>query len=225
MKEKVLVIAAHPDDELIGCGGALLRHQAHGDGIKLVFLADGCSSRPSSELEQEINAREAIARKVAERLGALEPSFLRLPDNQCDSMTLLKVVQLVESAISDYSPTCIYTHHRSDLNVDHRVANAAVMTIFRPQPNAQAATILSFETASSTGWDADGSGHFRPNRYVDISPWADEKLELLKLYASEMREYPHARSLGAIQALAMSRGASVGLNHAEAFVVEREILR
>ena len=216
---------AHPDDELIGCGGALLRHKAQGDEIKLVFLADGCSSRSHHEIEREITAREEIARRVADRLSSSEPSFLRLPDNQCDSVALLKVVQLVESAISGYCPTTIYTHHRSDLNIDHRVANAAVMTIFRPQPNAHATTILSFETASSTGWDAEGSGHFRPNRFVDITPWADEKLELLKLYASELREYPHARSLAAIQALAMSRGASVGLSQAEAFVVEREILR
>ena len=223
MSLKILIIAAHPDDEALGCGGTLARHAAHGDEIHILFLADGESSRPDNH---DIKGRNKAAENAASELGCEPPILLGLADNQMDTLSLLEIVQKIEKVIEKISPTIIYTHHGGDLNVDHQIAHQATLTAVRPQPDCPVNKIYGFETLSSTEWASpDQDTGFRPNHFVDIYNYMDNKLAALKCYEQEMRPFPHARSYEAVKALATYRGVSVGVKAAEGFTVIREIVR
>ena len=218
----ITVIAAHPDDEVLGCGGTMARHAAAGDEVHAVFLADGVTSRVSSEADMQ--ARMRAANNAARVLGAQPPVFFGLPDNRLDSLDLLDVVQKLERLLAEIRPEIIYTHSATDLNIDHRITHQAVLTACRPQPGSTVRTIYAFEVLSSTHWAShEMVPAFQPSRFVDISAHLQQKLEALACYAEEMRPYPHARSAEAVEALARHRGATVGLEAAEAFSVIREI--
>ncbi|WNK01382.1 PIG-L deacetylase family protein [Thalassospiraceae bacterium LMO-JJ14] len=222
---RVLVVAAHPDDEVLGCGGAMARHAMEGDKVNVLFLADGVSSRLGDNFEAECTERENCARLASEILGAGPPEFLRLPDNAMDSLPLLKVVNLVEEVISRFVPSIIYTHHGGDLNIDHRIAHQAVITSCRPVPGSPVRAIYGFETLSSTEWASPASGTaFRPNRFVDITSTLELKTRALSAYKQEIQAFPHIRSHEALAALVRLRGATAGVGAAEAFAVEREIV-
>lgn len=223
----VLVMAAHPDDEVLGCGGTIARHAARGDEVHVVLVADGTSSRPGAVGRRDlIEARAAQAAEAARLLGAQPPRLLGLPDQRLDSASLLDLTQALERVLGDVRPSIVYTHHGADLNLDHRLVFQAVLTACRPVPGSSVTKIYTFETMSSTEWSAPaiGSG-FQPSRFVDISDEFETKLSALAAYASEMREFPHPRSIEAVKALALFRGASAGLRAAEAFEVIRDIER
>ena len=227
VKEKILVVAAHPDDELLGCAGAVAWHLDRGDEVAVMIMAEGITSRDAdSDNAEELDALKREASSAARILGMdREPDFCKLPDNRMDSMDLLDIVKLVEKKIFDFQPSTVYTHHSGDLNIDHRLTHEAVLTAARPVPGACVRNIYTFETVSSTEWGvADIANRFAPTRYINISTFIDKKLDALSCYGSEMRECPHARSLKNVKILAASRGASVGCEYAEAFVVVREIL-
>ncbi len=218
----VLVVAAHPDDEVLGAGGALARHQAEGDAITILLLSNGEDSRGSALADA--GKRKQQAETAAGMLGA-RVFFDDLPDNAFDSVPLLDIARKVESVIRDVQPAVIYTHFSNDLNIDHRLTAQAVLTAARPQPGFPVRQILSFEVRSSTEWqDKNMPEQFTPGYYTDISEYIERKKELLSVYADEMREYPHPRSLDGVQALAAYRGTEVGMRFAEAFQVVR-ILR
>ena len=223
---KILVVAAHPDDEALGCGGTIARHASEGDVVEVAFLADGVASRPSAartEFEAALAEREAAAVKAAKLLGAQPPRFLKFPDNACDSVPLLEIAQKLEKILDEVKPKVIYTHHVNDLNVDHRIAHQAVLTACRPVPGVSVRSVHAFETASSTEWEPAGLVRsFQPTRFVDISLFRDAKRAALSAYATEMRPFPHPRSMEAIEAQWTMRGAQSGLEAAEAFVVIRE---
>ena len=223
----VLVIVAHPDDEILGCGGTLAWHVKNGDNVFVLFLADGEGSRHTAQynVNNKYSAREKMANNAADIIGIKETSFLRLPDNRMDSIPLLDIVQKIEPYIQQQSPNFIYTHHSGDLNIDHRMTHQAVMTACRPQPNFCVSSILCFEVPSSTEWQSPNSNTpFIPNWFVDISDTLKVKEEALKKYENELHSFPHARSWEAIKSLAKWRGASVGAEAAEAFVLTRHIL-
>ena len=223
-QDTVVVIAAHPDDEVLGCGGTIARHAAKGDSVHILFLADGVSSRQNTS-EGASESRLEAACRAASILGAYPLSTLALPDNRLDSIVLLEIVQGVESFLAATKPTIIYTHHGGDLNVDHRIAHQATITAARPQPEYSVRAIYSFETPSSTEWATSAIGHsFVPNHFGDIGDYLSVKHEALVQYDAEMRAFPHARSFEAVEALQKWRGASVGLDAAEAFVCERVII-
>jgi LmbE family N-acetylglucosaminyl deacetylase len=222
MSERILVVAAHPDDEALGCGGTLRVHANRGDSIAILFLADGVTARDGSK--SGLAERRAAAVKASHLMGASEPRFLDFPDNRLDAVALLDLAKAVENYAREVSPTIVYTHHGGDLNVDHRRAHQAVMTAFRPVSGSGVRGILAFETPSSTEWSNLASGPiFTPDRFVDISETLAVKLELIKAYESEMREFPHPRSAKAVEALSVWRGASAGLRAAEAFETLRWI--
>lgn len=224
MPERILVVAAHPDDEALGCGGTLRVHANRGDSIAILFLADGVTARDGSKTG--LTERRVAAAKAAKLMGASEPRFLDFPDNRLDTVALLDLAKAVETYAREVSPTVIYTHHGGDLNVDHRRTHQAVMTAFRPVPGSSVKGIFAFETPSSTEWSNLASGPiFAPDRFVDISGTLGVKLELMKAYEHEMREFPHPRSQKAVEALAVWRGASAGLAAAEAFETLRWIER
>ena len=217
--KRVLVVAAHPDDEVLGCGGTIARHVGKGERVQVLFVADGVSSRGNQE---GILGRCDAARKACRILGAGEPDFLSLPDNRLDDLPLLEVVQKIEEYLASFNPQVIYTHHSGDLNVDHTVVHRAVMTSCRPQPGCSVREIYSFEVLSSTGWlPHNNGGSFQPNFFVDISATLKSKISALRAYDMEMRPFPHSRSYDSVEYLARCRGVAVGMEAAEAFMVER----
>ncbi len=218
-KDKVLVVAAHPDDELLGVAGTLCKHRDVGDSIFILILANGEDSRDSGA---DAEKRFGEAKAVAKDLGAT--LYLEnLPDNQFDSVPLLKIAKAVETIVAKVKPDIIYTHYAHDLNVDHRLANQAVLTACRPIPGSSVKKILSFETLSATEWQVKDHRQFAPDYYSDISKYLEEKKRIIKHYDKEMRAYPHPRSYEGVEILAKYRGLEVGLKAAEAFKVVRII--
>ena len=225
----VLVVAAHPDDEVLGCGGTLARRSAEGDSVYILFLAEGVTARyPSADLgaaADEIEAREAAARQAAKQMGAEEPRFVRNPDNRLDTVPLIELSKEIEKEIASLTPSVIYTHHGGDLNLDHRRVHDAVVTACRPVAGHPVKSIYSFEVLSSTEWTHTGAlPHFRPQYFVDISDYMDRKLAAIEAYDVEMRSFPHPRSPEAVKALAQFRGAASGCPAAEGFVLLRQIV-
>ncbi len=215
---KVLVIAAHPDDEVLGCGGTIARHAANGDQVHIIIMADGVAARGETAAE----ARYAAAGKAATVLGAQPPQFQSWPDNQMDSIPLLAIAQKLEAEIAKINPKMIYTHHAGDLNIDHQLTHQAVMTACRPLPMSSIREIRCFEVLSATEWASPSQQQaFIPNCAVDISEQLDIKMMALEAYAEEMRPFPHARSYEAVKSLAVLRGAQMGMTAAEAFVIAR----
>ena len=224
----ILVVAAHPDDEILGCGGTLAWHAARGDTVHVLIVAEGATSRDSRRdpegRDAELTGLRAAASCAASTIGADEPRMLGLPDNRLDGLPLLDVIKPVEAVVEAVAPEIVYTHHAGDLNVDHRIVHQAVVTACRPLPGSSVRAIYAFETPSSTEWQSAGEA-FRPQRWVDIEPFLRCKMRALEAYEAEMRPFPHARSFDAVEALARWRGASAGLKAAECFMVVRELVR
>lgn len=223
MSETVLIVAAHPDDEILGCAGAAAKHVAAGDKVFLQILAEGSASRfdNSTEALESILALRASAHDAAKVVGVSDLELLRFPDNKMDTVAQLDVNRAVELAVDRWKPTVVYTHHAYDLNVDHRIVHEAVMTACRPMPTQSVRQIFCFEVSSSTEWQMPGLGSFTPQVFVDISAHWETKKAALACYASEMRPWPHVRSMEAVEHMARLRGASVGCAAAEAFMVAR----
>ena len=221
--QTILVVAAHPDDEALGCGGTIARATAAGASVHALFFTDGVGSRAGSAADEAARGqRAAAAAESLSILGAAAPTLLDYPDNQLDMVALLELSQQVAVVVDRLQPAAILTHHAEDLNVDHRRVHEAVMTACRPQPGRAVATILCFEVPSSTEWRAPrASTAFLPQVYVDISAQLGRKRQALEAYREEMRAWPHARSIEAVEHLARWRGASAGVEAAEAFMVAR----
>lgn len=229
MSECTLVVAAHPDDEVLGCGGLIARAADHGQEVRIAILAEGLTSRDTARdvamRSDELQALHAVARQAGAALGAQSVEFGGCPDNRMDSLALLDITKMVEKLVQRYRPGTVLTHHRGDVNIDHRQIHDAVVTACRPQPGNPVRRLLFFEVNSSTEWQPPYSAApFVPSVFVDISATLARKLEALSLYESEMRQWPHARSVKAVEHLARFRGATVGVEAAEAFVHGRELL-
>jgi LmbE family N-acetylglucosaminyl deacetylase len=223
---RVMAVVAHADDEVLGCGGTLRRHVLAGDEVWTIILADGETSRGKVSADAAIAGREGAAKDAAAILGVQNVVLHRLPDNRLDTCALLDIVKLVEQYIEAAGPDTIYTHHAGDVNIDHRRVHEAVVTACRPQAGHPVQTLLFFETASSTEWQVPNSAPaFQPNWFVDISGQLNIKLKALEPYAGEMRSWPHPRSIEGIVHLARWRGATVGCEAAEAFILGRQVRR
>ena len=221
---RVVVFAAHGDDEVLGCGGTIRRHAMDGDEVSIVIFADGETSRGGRKSKAAIARRETSAHKAANILGAGNVFTHQLPDNRLDTVPLLDLAKLAEKYIADLRPDTVYTHHAGDLNADHRQVHEAVVTACRPQGDYSVRRLLFFEIPSSTEWRAPSAGAaFIPNWFVDISAVLELKIDALKVYGSEMRPWPHPRSYEGVTHLARWRGATVGCEAAEAFVLGRAI--
>lgn len=216
----VLVVAAHSDDEALGCAGTIAKHVDSGDDVFVVFMTDGVTARGSSDGSDERFAASEAALSV---LGITKTFRFDFPDNNMDSVPLLRVVKRVEEAIEKVHPSIIYTHYAYDLNIDHRITNQAVMTACRPQQSCSVKEIYTFEVLSSTEWASTATQPFIPQLIVDISDYWDQKMKALRCYCDEMRKFPHSRSYDAVEALAILRGCTHGVGKAEAFHIERVI--
>ncbi len=202
----ILVVAAHPDDEVLGCGGTIAKLSGQGAAVHIAFLADGVGARSPGAVSSaiELEQRRAAATSAAAILGAASVSFDDLPDNRLDSIPLLDITQRVEALIAKHRPATVFTHHAGDLNVDHRCVHQAVVTACRPQSGHPVRTLLCFEVPSSTEWQPPGSGPACvSNWFVDIGATLEQKLAALDAYSAELREWPHPRSRRGRRALGL----------------------
>ena len=222
----ILVLAAHPDDEVLGCGGTIAKLSDEGAIVHVGFLGDGVLSRIGANAQQKLELidRRVAAKKACKILGVKSLTFSEFPDNRLDTIPLLEIIRVVELLIEKHHPDMVFTHHSGDVNIDHRRLHEAVVTACRPQQGHPVKTILCFEVPSSTEWQLPGSAPaFTPNWFVDISKTIDRKMAALEAYASELRDCPHPRSRRGVEHLAHWRGATIGVNAAEAFMLGRKL--
>lgn len=224
-----LVVAAHPDDEVLGAGGTIARRTRAGEDVAVLILGQGLASR-ESEPDPGLGARIAALRDCASKacgiLGVTEITFRDLPDNSFDSLPLLDVVREVEAVVGELEPDTVFTHHPSDLNVDHSLTARAVLTATRPAPGCPVRSLCWFEVASSTEWAFQALGPpFKPSYFVDVADTLELKTQALACYESEVRPFPHPRSAESIRARAVAWGSAVGCEAAEAFEVARTVER
>lgn len=221
MNKKILVVAAHPDDEVLGMGGTLIKLANDGAVLYIAFLSKGETSRGRKIANEKL--RTLQAEKVANTITAKLYWLANFPDNEFDSISLLQVTKVVEAIINKINPDVIYTHHHGDLNIDHRITFQSVMTACRPGKTS-VKEIYNFEVLSSTEWQAKIEGRiFLPNVYVDIGNYIEDKVSLVGMYAREIGIFPFPRSKVGIKTLARYRGMESGLHFAEAFRLIRGV--
>lgn len=222
---KILIIIAHPDDEILGCGGTIAKLNKEGYKISTLILGEGISSRDNvrdvKKREKDILELKEESKRANVILGVREVFFHDFPDNRFDTISLLDIVKVIEKIKNKVKPEIIFTHYEKDLNIDHQITYKAVITATRPLKGESVKEIYSFELPSSTEWSYPLS--FSPNVFYDISESIDVKLKALEEYKSEIREYPHPRSLEGVRLIAKNWGMKVGLNYAEAFNIVRII--
>lgn len=225
----VLVIAAHPDDELLGCGGTIARLAGAGQDVHIAIFGEGITSRHDvrDDADADADALDTLhttAHQVAHHLGAVSLDLFKLPDNRFDTVSMLEVAKQIEELIERYQPRVVFTHSGGDLNVDHVVLHRATLTATRPMENHPVKDVYSYEVASSTEWTFQQfAPAFRPSLFVDISDQLERKVEGMALYESEAREFPHPRSGEALRVIAKRWGTVVGVQAAEAFELIRSV--
>jgi len=225
---EVLVVAAHPDDEVLGCGATLAKHARAGDRVFVQILGEGGTARAGRGKVgvKRVAELQRCAAKAAKVLKVKDLTMSGLPDNRFDGLELLEIVQHVERAIERYQPEVIYTHFWADLNVDHRLTCQAVVTAGRPMGVPAVRRVAAFEVLSSTEWSFGTVGpSFEPNVFERLDEeLLEAKVEAMSCYPRELREWPHPRSPEGIEVLARRRGSQCGAGLAEAFTLIREVI-
>jgi len=223
--QKVLVIAAHPDDEVLGCGGTIARLSKKGYEMYVLILGEGITSRDDirdlQKREIEILDLKRQAEEANKILGVKQVFHHDFPDNRFDTVPLLDIIKVIEKIKNNVKPEIIFTHYEKDLNIDHQITYRAVITATRPLKEENVKEIYSFEIPSSTEWSYPLS--FSPNVFYDISETIDIKIKALEEYKTELKKYPHPRSLEGVKLIAKNWGIKVGLNYSEAFKTVRII--
>ena len=211
---KILIIAAHPDDEVLGCGGTVARLSKEDHSIYTLILGEGVTSRDNirnrKNRENEIIDLKNYAEKANKILGVKRVFFYDFPDNRFDTVSFLNIVKTIEKVKNELKPNIIFTHYEKDLNIDHQITYKAVITATRPVREETVKEVYSFEIPSSTEWFYPLS--FSPDMFFDISETIDIKLKALKKYQTELRESPHPRSCEGVKLIAKLWGMKVGLN-------------
>tara|TARA_B100000530_G_scaffold115906_1_gene72231 strand:- start:862 stop:1581 length:720 start_codon:yes stop_codon:yes gene_type:complete len=233
---KILVIVAHPDDEVLGMGGTIKKLTKEGHNIKIVILATGITSRRSpnysnstdykldKKLEnitkKQLKELQKDAKNASKILGVTKLTMMNFPDNEMDKITNLEITKTIEKIINEFKPQIVYTHSEYDLNIDHRIIHNAVLTATRPSQKFTVKKVITFEVPSSTEWNF--SKKFIPNIFVDISKELSVKTRAMKAYQNEIRKFPHPRSMEGLEIIAKRWGTVSGFRAAEAFCLIRE---
>ena len=212
----ILVIATHPDDEILGCGGTIAKHVNQGDKVVACIVCEGETHRDISQNDGD------FTKKAAEILGISETFHFKLADQRLDTIPIVEVITKIENVINTFTPSIIYTHHNNDINKDHQIVFESMLVAARPTlPFIK--SIYSFDTSSSTEWSYPRT--FIPDTWVDISQYLGKKLEAMECYISEIKDYPHPRSLKALENKAISLGNQCLMNAAEGFMTVRKCVR
>jgi LmbE family N-acetylglucosaminyl deacetylase len=214
----VLAIAAHPDDEVLGCGGTLALHARAGDPVTIVIVCEGESHRYGPD---GVGQPSHIL-KAAEKLGVRNVRHLRFPDQALDTIRLTELISPLERLVREVRPRVIYCQYGGDVNRDHHLLFQATLVATRPTEHFIDA-VYAFDTASSTEWAYPRT--FIPDTWIDISRTLEAKLEAMACYVSELREYPHPRSLKGLEHRARAFGNQVCIDAAEVFMTVRRISR
>ncbi|MEK7218732.1 MAG: PIG-L family deacetylase [Patescibacteria group bacterium] len=221
-----LVIAAHPDDEVLGCGGTIARLAGEGQDVHILILGEGATSRYAQRTEApaaDLRRLREQAHKAAALLGAKGVTVHGLPDNRFDTVPLLDIVKAIETHVNRLQPETMFVQHGGDLNIDHALTFRAALTAARPMAGAPVKRVYAYEVPSSTEWSfGQFAPAFRPNTFVDIGATFRRKQEAMALYEEEARAFPHPRSPEALEAHARYWGSAAGLEAAEAFQLIRE---
>lgn len=215
-EENITIVAAHPDDEVLGMGGTVNKLCKAGKKVSVLFLSDGVSSR--SSYRESLDSRKLSAKLALELLGCKEIHFIDFPDNQLDTVPMLEICRVIEKFFESRSPDTVFTHFPFDLNVDHRIVSEATRVASRPSTLSTVKNLLFFEVLSSTGWNFSNRS-FSPNFFIEIENEFESKILAMQKYEKEINSYPNARSFKAVEALAVYRGATVGKLKSEAFEV------
>jgi LmbE family N-acetylglucosaminyl deacetylase len=223
-----MVVVAHPDDELLGCGATMHKlTNEYGCTIRAIILGEGITSRANNrdvdQWKSELEKHKANIHTAASRIGYESVGIYDFPDNRFDTVALLDIVKIIEKEKEAFKPEIIFTHHGGDLNIDHQRTFEAVITASRPLPDEIVKTIITFETPSGTEWRASSDPrHFVPNLFVELSEEnMESKVKGMESYEFEKRTYPHPRSPGALRILAQRYGIMMGGGLYEAFQIIR----
>ncbi len=223
MKKNIVAIFAHPDDEVLGCGGSLALHKSFGDSVHVLILSKGLKSRDNCKIPYNIFKKQID--KANRVLGVESVRILDFPDNSFDSVKFIEIVKSIESFIKLKKGNIIYTHHVGDLNIDHEITHKAVLTATRPNEKSSVEKILSCEVNSSTEWSFNSKEIFSPSYFINIEKTIETKKKALQEYKNEIRNFPHPRSVEGLEILAKYRGMQSGLKYAESFVVTNYIIK
>jgi LmbE family N-acetylglucosaminyl deacetylase len=220
---RILVIAPHPDDETLGCGGSLLKHKANGDSLSWLVATRGHEPQWSAELlEQKEREISAVAAAYS-----FDNTFrLNFPTIKLDKIPVEELIAGIRDAVTDFKPDCVYLNHAGDVHSDHRVLFEATMSVLKPFYSSKHGVkrVLSYEVFSSTdAAPANPARAFLPNVFIDVTEFLEKKLEIMGLYESELQASPLPRALDSLRALARVRGATIGVEYAEAFMLVREV--
>ncbi len=232
----ILIIVAHPDDEVLGMGGTIAKYTSNGDKVSVVYLTTGITSRRNQgysnkssyeindkdkkSMEKEIKKLKMNALKSNKILGIQNSVFYNFPDNELDSISRLKIIKVIEKEIEKNKPDIVFTNHHGDLNVDHKLVYESCLTACRPI-NKNNPQLFAFGVISSMEWSYPTS--FNPNYFINISKNISKKIRAMKAYKNELRKFPHPRSIKNIEITAKKWGSVCGKNYAEAFEIIRII--
>ena len=227
---KIMLVVAHPDDELLGVGATMHKLIHEFDvRVHVVILGEGITSRAEqrdTELwKKELEKHKSNIKEAQSKIGYQSVSIYEFPDNRFDSVELLDIIKVIEKEKNNFEPEIIFTHHGGDLNIDHQRTFEAVMTACRPMEHENVKALFTFETPSGTEWRASSDPkHFIPNVFFEISEAeVNAKIEAMECYEFEKRKYPHPRSPEALKILAQRWGVTIGKSYAEAFCLIRMI--
>lgn len=228
--KKILLVVAHPDDEILGCGSTFHKLISQYDcTVRLVILGEGITSRAGqrdiSQWEDQLSIHKQNIKLAQNVIGYQELSIYDFPDNRFDSVDLLDIVKVIEKEKIEFNPSVVFTHHGGDLNIDHQRTFEAVITACRPLSKENIKTIMTFETPSGTEWRAASDPkHFIPNLFFLVDEQSIQaKIRAMESYEFEKREYPHPRSPQALRIQAQRWGIIIGADFAEAFMLIRSI--
>lgn len=222
----ILVVAPHADDEVLGCGASIARHVESGDSVVVAIMTNASIGAPELFSENDIERVRMEARAAHRLLGVRDTVVFDFPAPCLDQYPQYKISEKLSELILDFKPDTVYVPHAGDIHCDHGVVFRSALVACRPFANSSVKNIYAYETLSETEWASPYAGEaFSPNHFIDVSSVFHKKIDAMRRYESQLRPFPHPRSLEAIDALSRFRGSTISVGHAEAFMTMRTLVR